>query len=71
MQCDSYTRMMQIQSTRRLVEDWMSTGLINTHRVRGFSVLYHVFARKQCILCSVLRHKSYLTVYFTLSLINR
>ena len=34
----------------------MSTGLTNTHIARGFSDLYHVFARKQCILCPVLRH---------------
>ena len=37
------------ESTRRLVEDGMSTGLTNTHRACGFSVLYHVFARKQYI----------------------
>ena len=44
----------------------MSTGLANTHTARGFSVLYHVFARKQCIFCSVLRLKNYLTLpYFT------
>ena len=34
----------------------MSTGLTNTHIARGFSDLYHAFARKQCILCPVLRH---------------
>ena len=34
----------------------MSTGLTNTHTTRGLSDLYHVFARKQCILCSALRH---------------
>ena len=50
------------ESTRRLAEDGMSTGLTNTHTASGFSVLYHVFARKQCILCSALRHKSYLTL---------
>ena len=49
------------ESTRRLVEDGMSTGLTKTHT---FSVLYHVFARKQCILCSALRHKSYLTLLY-------
>ena len=48
-------------STRRLVEDGMSTGLTNTHTARGFSVLYHAFARKQCILGSALLHKGYLT----------
>ena len=40
------------ESTRRLFEDEMSTGPTNTRTARGFSVLYHVFARKQCILCS-------------------
>ena len=48
------------ESTRRLVEDGMSTGLTNTETARGFSVRYHVFARKQCILGSALRSKSYL-----------
>ena len=38
----------------------MSTGLTNTHPARGFSDLHHVFARKQCILCSTLRHKYYM-----------
>ena len=33
----------------------MSTGLTNTHTARGFSDLYHLFARKQCILCPALR----------------
>ena len=46
--------------TRRLVEDRMSTGLTNTRTALGFFVLYHVFARKRCILCSALRHKIYL-----------
>ena len=45
------------ESTRRLVEDGMSTGLTNTHTAHGFSVLYHVFPRKQCILSSALSHK--------------
>ena len=49
------------ESTRRLVEDGKGTGLTNTHTGRRFSVLYHVFVRKQCILLSALRHKSYLT----------
>ena len=57
-----------IESTRRLVEDGMSTGLTNTHRARGFSVLYHMFARKQYILCSALPHKSYLTLPYVTSL---
>ena len=56
------------QSTRRLVENGMSTGLTNTHTARGFSVLYHVFPRKQSILCSALRHKSYLTLPYVTSL---
>ena len=47
------------ESTRRLVKDGMSAGLINTHTARGFSVLYRLFAQKQCLLCSSLRHKSY------------
>ena len=37
--------------TRRLVEDGMSTGLTNTHTTHGVSDLYHLLARKQCILC--------------------
>ena len=36
----------------------------NTHMAREFSVLRHVFAREQCILCSGLRHKSYLTLLY-------
>ena len=39
----------------RLVKDGMSTGLTNTHTALGFSDLYHLFARKRCILCSALR----------------
>jgi len=57
-----------IKSTRRLVEDGMSTGLTNTHTARGFSVLYHMFARKQYILCSALLHKSYLKLPYVASL---
>ena len=30
----------------------------------------HVFAKKQCILCSTLRHKSYLTLPYVTSLLN-
>ena len=52
------------ESTRRLVEYGMSTGLTNTHTARGFSVRYHTFARKQCILGSALRHESYLTLLY-------
>ena len=51
------------ESTRRLVEDWMSTRLTNKHTARGFSILHHVFAQKQYILCSGIRHKSYLNYY--------
>ena len=59
------------ESTRRLVEDGMSTGLTNTHTARGFSVLYHAFARKQYILGSALRLKSYLTLlYYVASIRN-
>ena len=50
------------ESTRRLDTDRMSTGLTNTHTTREFSVLYDVFARKHCTLCSALRHKSYLSL---------
>ena len=50
------------ESTLRLVEDGMSTGLTNKKKAHEYSVLYHVFARKQCNLCSALRHKSYLTL---------
>ena len=37
------------ESTRRLVEDGVGTGLTNTHTARGLFVPNHVFARKQCI----------------------
>ena len=50
------------ESTRRLDTDGMSTGLTNTHTTRELSVLYYVFAREHCILCSALRHKSYLSL---------
>ena len=52
-------------STRRLVEGGMSTGLTNKHTARGFSDLYHVFARKQCILCPSLRHGCLTLLYVT------
>ena len=59
------------ESTRRLVEDGLNTGLTNTHTARGFCLHYHVFARKQCILCSALRHKRYLTLlYLTIRYID-
>ena len=44
------------ESTQRLVEEGMSTGLANAHTARRFSVLYHLFARKQCILRSALHY---------------
>ena len=47
------------ESFRQLVEDGITTRM-----ARGFSVLLHVFAREQCILCSGLRHKSYLTLLY-------
>ena len=49
-----------------MVKDWISTGLINTHTARGFSALYHLFAQKQCLLCSSVRHKSCLHYLVTL-----
>ena len=55
------------ESTRRLVEERMSTGFTNTRTARGFSIVYHVFARKQWILCSALRHKSCFTLYLMLN----
>ena len=54
--------------TRQLVEDGMSMELTNMRTARGFSVLYHVFARKQCILCSAVCHKSSLTLPYVISL---
>ena len=55
---DSYIRVpyVAIESTRRLVEH----GTPNTHTARVFSVLSHMFARKQCIPCSALLHKGHL-----------
>jgi len=43
-------------------------GLTSMYMARGFSVLYHGFARKQCILCSELRHKSCLTLVYVTSI---
>ena len=40
-------------------------GLTNTHTTREFSDLYHVFARKQCILCPTLRHGCLTLLYAT------
>ena len=44
--------------------------LTSTHMARGFSVLYHVFSQKQCILCPALRHKSYLSLLYVPSIQN-
>ena len=55
-------------STRLLIEDGMSTGLTNTHTACGFSVLCHVFAQKQCILCSALRHENCLKLLYVTSI---
>ena len=55
------------ESTRRLAEERMSTGFTNTRTARGFSIVYHVFARKQWILCSALCHKSCFTLYLMLN----
>ena len=51
-------------STQQLVEEGVSTGLTNMHTAQGFSVLYHVFALKQCIVSSALHHKSYLALLY-------
>ena len=51
------------ERSARFTAQPLSALLTNTHTARGFFVLYHVFITlKQCILCSVLRHKSYLTL---------
>ena len=55
-------------SSRRLVKDGMSTGLTNTHTARGCSDMYHMFAWKQCILCSALRHKCCLALLYVTSI---
>ena len=51
-------------------DDWLNTGWAGDSQTRTRlvdSVLYHVFVSKQCILCSALRHKGYLTLpYVTL-----
>ena len=46
----------------------MSTGLTNMHMACVFVVLCHVFTQTQCILCSALCHKSYLTLPYVTSL---
>jgi len=45
----------------------MNTGLTSTHTARGFPVLYHVYAQKQCITCSALCHKMlpYIAICYT------
>ena len=55
-----HTHMLQMQGG-------MNMGLTSMQTARGIFVLYHVFARKQCILCSALRHECCLTLrYVTL-----
>ena len=59
------------KSSRWLVEGTrrMNTGLTSTHTTRGLSVLYyHLFPRKQCILCSALRRKCCLTLLYVTSI---
>ena len=51
-----------------MVEDRMDTGLTSAHKASGFSVLYHVFPRKQCILCSLVLFS--LLPYITLCYID-
>ena len=43
----------------------MSRGLTNMHTACGLSDLYHVFARKQCILCPALHHGCLTLIYVT------
>ena len=61
--CDRY-RVGWKWSTQRLIEDWMSRGITNTHMARGFSDLYHVFARNNAF--SVLHHIMVALHYSTL-----
>ena len=63
---DSYARMMQIMQMNP-PDDWLMTGWAWNTAI-GFSVLYHLFAQKQFILCSALRHKSYLRVSYVTSI---
>ena len=56
------------ESTRQLVAVGISMGLANAHTAHGFSVLYHMFAQKQYILCSESHHKSYLTLLYVASI---
>ena len=53
--CDSYTRMLQMNPP----DDWLKTGWAQDSQPSTRlvdSLLFHVFARKRCILCSVLCH---------------
>ena len=52
----------QMNTTRRSAEEVISTRL--TELAHRSWILYHVFALKQCILCSALRHKCCLTLVF-------
>ena len=63
--CDRY-RVGWKWSTRRLVEDGMSTWLTNTRTTRGFSDLCHV-TNSQCILCAALRYGC-LTLLYVISI---
>ena len=49
----------------------MNTGLTSTHTARGFSVLYHVFAQKQCFLSSSLSILCCLTLHYYTLLLHR
>ena len=55
---EQYTYVIN-EYSRRLVEDGKSTRLTNMNTAHRFPVVYHVFSRKQYILCSALLHKSY------------
>ena len=56
----SYTRMMQINPPDDWLKDRMDTGLTSTHTACRFSVLYHAFPPKPCILCSFVLFFGYL-----------
>ena len=49
----------------------MNTGLTSTHTARRFSVLYHVFAQKQCFLSSSLSILCCLTLHYYTLLLHR
>ena len=55
-QLDAWYAYVANESTQRLVEEGMSTGLTNAHTARRFSVLYYLFAWKQCILRSAFHY---------------